>query len=152
MVGLALKDDDWDVVMTGFNLINPSARHSVLKQAQDQNVGTLIMLAVRRALSNQLEGLALVEQLVTDGALEVSELDVDAPFEFLTESGASDSLTEAAYRFCRHEPGACVVLTGTGSIDHLAENLRAVSKPALPAHVLERQEKIFGRVDCVSGN
>ena len=47
----ALRDDCWDVLMVGFNLLNPSARERVLQPAIERGVGTLIMFAVRRALS-----------------------------------------------------------------------------------------------------
>jgi aryl-alcohol dehydrogenase-like predicted oxidoreductase len=58
---------------------------------------------------------------------------------------------DAAYRFCRHTPGIDVVLTGTGSREHLLENLASIEKPPLPPHILEQIEALFGRVDCVSG-
>jgi len=56
------------------------------------------------------------------------------------------------YRFCRHEPGAHVILTGTGSLDHLKENIAAINKPPLPEDVAKRLRDIFARVDCVTGN
>jgi aryl-alcohol dehydrogenase-like predicted oxidoreductase len=45
-------------------------------------------------------------------------------------------------------------LTGTyaGNIAHLEENLASLSLPPLPTADLARLEKIFGRVDSVSGN
>ena len=59
---------------------------------------------------------------------------------------------EAAYRFCRHEPGVQVVLTGTGDVAHLEANLAAIEAPPLPPNVLARLERLFGKVDSVSGN
>ena len=44
----------------------------------------------------------------------------------LLASGACQSLTEAAYRYCRYEPGLDVVLAGTGSADHLLQKLGLV--------------------------
>jgi len=43
-------------------------------------------------------------------------------------------------------------LTGTGSLDHLKENIAAINKPPLPEEVVGRLRKIFERVDCVTGN
>jgi L-galactose dehydrogenase len=61
-------------------------------------------------------------------------------------------LTEAAYRFCRYEPGMDVVLSGTGSIAHLEDNARALNLPPLPQAALDRVNKLFAGVDSVSGN
>ncbi|WP_437707332.1 aldo/keto reductase [Sorangium sp. So ce448] len=47
----ALRDDVWDVVMVGFNLLNQSARARVFPLTRAKDIGTLIMFAVRRALS-----------------------------------------------------------------------------------------------------
>ena len=46
-----LADDLFDVVMVGFNILNPSARQRVFPQTREKDVGTLIMFAVREALS-----------------------------------------------------------------------------------------------------
>ena len=51
-----------------------------------------------------------------------------------------------------HEPGADVVLTGTGDGAHLEANIEAALKPPLPAAALERLEALFGDVDSVTGN
>ena len=61
-------------------------------------------------------------------------------------------MVQAAYRFCRHEPGANVVLTGTGSGEHLRQNVRAILAPPLRAELGDRLAAVFGRVESVSGN
>jgi aryl-alcohol dehydrogenase-like predicted oxidoreductase len=61
-------------------------------------------------------------------------------------------VVEAAYRFCRHEPGAHVILTGTGDPEHLKANVESILAPPLPPELLARLRAIFGRVDSVSGN
>ena len=48
----ALADDCWDMMMVGFSLLNQTARKFVFPHTTRQNVGTLIMFAVRRALSH----------------------------------------------------------------------------------------------------
>ena len=64
----------------------------------------------------------------------------DDPLGFLLGAGGAASLPEAAYRFARHEPGCHVVLTGTGSVDHLAENVASINGPPLPAdHLAQLQ-------------
>ena len=79
------------------------------------------MFAVRRALSNA-DGLKeALDPIEKAGQLDRSKLDAD-PLGFLTEDTAG--VVDAAYRFCRHEPGIDIVLTGTGNIEHLKENVK----------------------------
>lgn len=105
---------------------------------------------VRRALS-QPDALAeLVRQLSDDGV--VSGLDAQHPLGFLEAHPGILSMVEAAYRYCRHEPGADVILTGTGSAEHLEANIAAILGPMLPAEVLTLLDQYFGEVDSVSGN
>lgn len=152
MLNRALDDDFWDVVMTGFNMINPSARHSVLKKCREKNIGTLIMFAVRRALSDTKATAEVIEKLQENGQVTLAEGDKLNPLAFLTHPDIASSVIEAAYRFCRHEPGAHVVLSGTGSSDHLRENFATLQMPPLPDTTLAHLKNLFGRVDSVSGN
>lgn len=150
MLQRALQDDLFDVVMVGFNLLNPSARRLVFPKTQDNNVATQIMFAVRRALSRPEALIELVGELVDKNL--VSDVDAQNPLGFLSEHQDVKSVVEAAYRFCRHEPGATVVLTGTGSKQHLAENIESILAPALPQDVRNTLQKLFGEIDSVSGN
>ncbi len=47
MLSAAVPTGVWDVVMVGFNLLNPSARRNVLKLTQAHNIGVQDMFAVR---------------------------------------------------------------------------------------------------------
>jgi aryl-alcohol dehydrogenase-like predicted oxidoreductase len=152
MLRQALAADCWDVMMVGFNLLNPSARARVFPHTQRQNIGVLGMFAVRRALSQPAHLKALLDGLRKNGQLAADACQEDDPLGFLTAPGAGASLPEAAYRFCRHEPGMHTVLTGTGDVTHLEENVAALLKPPLPQADLRRLEHLFGRVDSVSGN
>lgn len=155
MLEQAVKDDCWDVMMVGFNLLNPSARDRVFAVTQGAGVGTLIMFAVRRVLSHPDELRRVVADLVASGEVDASSVDLDDPLGFLLrpgEAGAARSVVEAAYRFARHEPGAHVVLTGTGNVAHLEENVSSIAAPPLPAADLDRLRLMFGQVDSVSGN
>jgi len=146
------EDDPFDVVMVGFNLLNPSARQRVFPATRANDVGTLIMFAVREALSRPDELKKLVGELVARGEIDAAKVAADHPLGFLRQAPGAPSVVEAAYRFCRHEPGAQVILTGTGDPAHLQANIEAILAPPLPADVLARLEDIFGRVDSVSGN
>ncbi|MBS1727205.1 MAG: aldo/keto reductase [Armatimonadetes bacterium] len=143
------KDDFWDVVMVGFSLLNQSAARTVLPHTMAKGIGTLCMFAVRRALSNASALRELMAGLVESGQVD---LDVDDSLGFLVADGVASSLQEVAYRFCLHEPGLDVILSGTGNIEHLRANVRSLSMPPLPSEVVERLRRLFGRVDSVSGN
>jgi aryl-alcohol dehydrogenase-like predicted oxidoreductase len=151
MLEQALEDDYWDVVMVGFNILNQSARASVLSRTLKKNVGGLVMFAVRRALSQPARLKEIWAELKQKGLVDAGS-NVDDPLEFLIKEGSSSTIPEAAYRYCRHEPGAHVVLTGTGSADHLKANIESLTKPPLPAAVTARLTEIFARVDCITGN
>lgn len=152
MLAGALEDDLWDVVMIGFNMINPSARHSILTKTRNCNVGTLNMFAVRRALSDTAVTSEIIAELRRNGQIDLPDNGSQNTLEFVTNPDVASSVIEAAYRFCRHEPGIDVVLTGTGSAEHLNENITAIQMPPLPDVVQERLRDIFGNVDSVSGN
>jgi L-galactose dehydrogenase len=152
MLRRALLDDCWDVVMVGFNLLNPSARTDVLGMTQAKNVGVEVMFAVRRALSQPEELRRVARQLVEEGRVPADELDIEDPLGFLVQEGGARSVVEAAYRFARHEPGCDVVLTGTGSPAHLEENVASINAPPLPSDDLERLRRLFGHLDHLSGN
>jgi len=150
MLSAAIPTGVWDVVMVGFNLLNPSARRNVLRLSQAHNVGVQDMFAVRRALSNSEglnEALAVIDMA---GQLDRSKLDANDPLDFLKED--TGGIVDAAYRFCRHEPGIHVVLTGTGNIEHLKENIASLNRGPLPSKMLSKLEELFGQVDSVSGN
>jgi L-galactose dehydrogenase len=150
-IKLALQHDCWDVMMLGFNLLNPSIRTGILTETRKRGIGVLDMFAVRRALSKPDALLETLRIAVDAGQLDASALKDDV-LDFLTGPGGASSLQEAAYRFCRHEPGIDVVLTGTGNAAHLRENLAAINMGPLPAAHLARLEQLFGSVDSLSGN
>ncbi len=148
----AMQDDVWDVMMIGFNLLNQSARELLLPHTQAKQIGTLCMFAVRRALTQPDAVKEVVDQLVAEGKIDLNGYNADAPLDFLTAPGIASSLAEAAYRYCRHEPGIDVVLSGTGSIEHLEENVRSLQMPPLPPTAVARVNQLFAGVDSVSGN
>ena len=151
MLQLALEDDFFDVVMVGYNLLNPSAAKRVLPKTEAAGVGTQIMFAVRRALSQPAALVEVVDGLIDDGLVEASAIgDRGDPLGFLRED--ADSIVEAAYRFCRHRAGAHVILSGTGNLAHLEQNLGFIQQPPLSSGSLERLEQLFGHIDSVSGN
>ncbi|MDR3310490.1 MAG: aldo/keto reductase [Oscillospiraceae bacterium] len=151
MFRTALPDDLFDVIMTGYNLINPSAANFVLPEAIERNVAALCMFAVRKALHDRAQLASDLQKILAAGQGGAGLSANAEVLGFLTENGVADSLPEAAYRFCRHTPGITVTLTGTGNAEHLRANLAAIEKPKLPDDALATLRGLFGNVDCVSG-
>lgn len=152
MLRHGLRDELWDVVMVGFNLLNPSARRSVFPQTTQKRVGVLNMFAVRRALSQPDRLRSILQDLIGKGALADSLLNLEDPLDFVLRESDAASLPEVAYRFCRHEHGVDVVLTGTGNTEHLKANVEAILKPPLPRPVLKKLEELFGNIDYLTAN
>jgi aryl-alcohol dehydrogenase-like predicted oxidoreductase len=152
MLQRAVEDDCWDVMMVGFNILNQSARERVLAATREQDVGVEVMFAVRRALSREDELVRIVQELVAEGRIDGDDVDLDEPLEYLVHDAGAGSVVEAAYRFARHEPGCHVILTGTGNVEHLEENVRSIGAPALPDGDLARLRNVFGHLDHLSGN
>jgi L-galactose dehydrogenase len=150
MLNLALEDDPWDVVMVGFNVLNQSARERVFPRTLARDVGTLIMFAVRRALSRPQRLAELLGDLEQRGKISAEAARVG--LEFLVHAGGGFSIPDAAYRYCRHEPGAHVVLVGTSNPAHLLQNIASLERPDLPTADRARLAELFGAVDDVSGH
>ena len=152
MLSRAVGEGCWDVIMVGLNMLNPSAGRDVLPAAAEAGVGTLIMFAVRNALSKPRRLLEVLDRLIADGKVDGESIDRDDPLGFLLAGGASSSVVEAAYRYCRWRRGVDVVLSGTSSCEHLEENVRTICMPPLPNDVLTRLDGLFGHIDSVSGS
>ncbi len=129
----------FDVLMVGFNLLNPSARKHVLPHLQTHRIGTLAMFAVRKALTNAQRRAEVLESL----GHKADALD------FLGDDAA---ITDAGYRFCRHEPGIDVVLCGTGNAEHLKANIRSILQPPLYLEDQRRLSVLLGHQQSVSGS
>jgi L-galactose dehydrogenase len=151
MLQLALHHDVWDVMMVGFNLLNQSARERVFRYTIERNIGILVMFAVRRALSRPEKLAEVMEELIECGQIDPVDIDRDHPLDFLIHEGGAVSLPDAAYRFCRDEPGTHVILSGTGNLEHLRANIASFYRPPLPPEDHQRLVSIFRRVDSVTG-
>lgn len=152
MAALALDDGLFDVMMLGYNMINSSANKGVLETAKAQGIGILCMFAVRNALSDREYERELLQKLIDSGQVSADDIDLDEGLRYLVDNGYASSIMEAAYRFCNYTDGINVTLFGTSSPEHLKENLDSFTLPPLPSEALEWIEKVFGRVDSVSGH
>jgi aryl-alcohol dehydrogenase-like predicted oxidoreductase len=151
MLVAAIPDDCWDVIMVGFNLLNHSARRSVLPLTWRHGVGVLGMYAVRRAFSQPQRLAEIIAGLVERGRIDRDRIAGRETLAFLLRSGAAHSLTDAAYRYCLDEPGLHVVLSGTGDLRHLQQNIAAIGAGPLPAEDRAQLDRLFAGVDDVSG-
>ncbi len=148
----ALADDLWDVAMVGFNILNQTARDAVFARAIEQDVGIQVMFAVRTAMSDPAFLVEVVGGLIEAGQLDAGDLDdLGHPLDFLVHESGAVSIPDAAYRFCRYEPGTHVILSGTGNPDHLQENIASFERPPLPQADVDRLKHIFRNVDSITG-
>lgn len=138
--------------MVGINVLNQSARERVLRTTQHKGIGTLCMFAVRRALSHPEMLRKVIADLAEQGLVDRGAFNLDAPLDFLKDPSVAASITEAAYRFCRWEPGLDVILSGTGNIDHLRENAKSINGDPLPDAITARLRELFEKVDTIAGN
>lgn len=150
MARLALADDLWDVMMIGFSAINQTARHEVLTATRAQDVGVQVMFAVRKALSTPDNLREFVEALVARGEIAADDAAAALTLGAAMPDGAR-SLPDAAYRFCRAEPGVHVVLSGTGNAAHLEANLASFDAPPLPQARVQEIRRLFADVRSTTG-
>ncbi len=146
MLSRAAVDGVWDVVMVAFHMMCQNARETVFPATQARKVGTLLMFAVRSIFARPAQLASTLRELAAAGQVPSWLAESDDPLGFLVHSGGADSLTDAAYRFARHEPGVDVVLFGTGEIAHLRANVESILKPPLPAADRARLAELFGRL------
>ena len=140
----ALDHDVWETMMVAFNMMHTNARETLLPRTRRQGVGTLLMFVVRNVFS-QPERLAEEMRALVAAGLLPAETGAD-PLGFLLHASGASSLTDAAYRFVRHEPGVDVVLFGTSDIGHLRANIASIVKPPLPTADQMRLREQFGHL------
>jgi aryl-alcohol dehydrogenase-like predicted oxidoreductase len=146
MLHRATEDDIWDTVMLAFHLMHQVARGQVFPQTQTNRIGTLIMFAVRGIFARPAQLEAAMRALTASGQVPAWLGETANPLGFLIHSDGASSLTDAAYRYARHEPGADVVLFGTGDIEHLRSNIASILKPPLPAADLVKLQALFSHL------
>jgi L-galactose dehydrogenase len=145
----ALEDDCWDVMMVAFHMLNQNARQRVFPATQAKNIGTLLMFAVRAIFSVPGRLQEDITELANAGKLPKWLAEKKNPLDFLLHEQGARDIIEAAYRYARHEPGANVVLFGTGNPDHLAPNIKAILQPPLPAADTQKIAELFGKLEGV---
>jgi L-galactose dehydrogenase len=146
MLKRALHDPVWEVFMVGFHMLHQGARKNVFAATRQQCMGTLLMFAVRSIFADPPRVAREMRALAEKGLIDKALVDLNDPLGFLIHEGGAANMTEAAYRYARHEPGVDVVLFGTGDAAHLRANVAALEKPPLPAADREKLAALFGHL------
>jgi aryl-alcohol dehydrogenase-like predicted oxidoreductase len=149
MLQRALRDPVWEVFMVGFHLMHQGARATVFPATREKGIGTLVMFAVRSIFADPPRVAREMRALAEKGLVEKWLGESGDPLGFLIHESGASSLTEAAYRFARHEPGVDVVLFGTGNAEHLRANVAALNKPPLPEADRAKLAALFGHLTGV---
>jgi aryl-alcohol dehydrogenase-like predicted oxidoreductase len=146
MLNRAMRDDMWDTAMVAFNLMDQVARDQVFPHTLANRIGTLMMFAVRSIFARPAQLVATVRDLAAAGQVPAWLAETDDPLGFLVHPEGADSVTDAAYRYVRHEPGVDVVLFGTGDSGHLRANVASILKPPLPAADRTKLQELFSHL------
>jgi aryl-alcohol dehydrogenase-like predicted oxidoreductase len=146
MLQRAVPDGMWDVVMVAFHLMSQNTREKVFPATLKHRVGTLLMFAVRSIFASTDRVAAAMKELAAAGQVPQWLADTPDPLGFLIHPGGASSLTDAAYRYVRHEPGVDVVLFGTGDQAHLRSNIQSILKPPLPEADRGRLKELFSHL------
>jgi aryl-alcohol dehydrogenase-like predicted oxidoreductase len=142
----AANDDVWDVFMVAFHMMHQSARKALFPLTRQKRIGTLLMFAVRSIFARPERVVAALREAAAKGQVDKALGESSAPLGFLLGPKGASDITEAAYRFARHEPGVDVVLFGTGDAAHLRTNVASLLRPPLPAADREQLAKLFGHL------
>jgi aryl-alcohol dehydrogenase-like predicted oxidoreductase len=146
MLQRAVHDAVWEVMMFGFNMMNQYARSTLFPYTMANQIGTLLMFVVRYIFSHPARLKTTMQQLVATDQVPEWLSTTDRPLDFLIHAGGASSLTDAAYRFVRHEPGVHVVLFGTSNPAHLRANIASLLTPPLPAADRQQLADLFGHL------
>jgi aryl-alcohol dehydrogenase-like predicted oxidoreductase len=151
LLSRAVRDPLWEVVMVAFHMMHQGARQSVFPLTQANGIGTLLMFVVRSIFADPPRIAREMRELAAKGLVEKWLGETDDPLGFLVHEAGAATITEAAYRFARHEPGANVVLFGTGDAAHLRTNVASLLKPPLPEADRARLVALFGHLTNGTG-
>lgn len=138
----AVREALFDVVMIGHNLISPGGLRTALPLARENDIGVIVMCAVRTVIVNPEMLRETIRQWKQDGALPEDAVPDEAPLDWVLAPGV-ESLADAAYRFAAESPAVSTVLTGTANLEHLEDNVRSILAPPLPESISQRLRETF---------
>ena len=141
----------FDTAMIGYNLLNSCADDLLFEICRRENIGVIIMFAVRRAMSDLARRQQIFDRLVEEGSLEIDALDTPDPLAWLVSKEVS-SVKEAGYRFAIDPDVVGTVLTGTSKEQHLTQNLSAITAGPLPKTLHSEIKSRYGHLTQPLGN
>ena len=146
MLFRAARDPQWETAMIAFHMMHQVSRERVFPATRANGVGTLMMFAVRSIFARPEHLAGTMRDLAAAGSVPAALADSDDPLGFLVHPGGATSITDAAYRYVRHEPGVDVVLFGTGDQAHVRTNISSILAPPLPEADRTRLAALFGHL------
>ncbi len=145
MLAKALRDDCFDTIMVGYNLLNPVPEKTLLPLCREKTVGVICMVPVRRSLAQPEHLRERLDEAIDQGWLDSNALSGARPLDWLVK-GPVTSLPAAGYKYVAAHPAIHTILSGTSNSEHLEENIKAVEGPPLPEEDMARLRSIFGDV------
>jgi aryl-alcohol dehydrogenase-like predicted oxidoreductase len=139
----ALTDNLFDTMLVGYNLLTPGPEDDVLPLAETNDIGVLVMCAVRRKIARQADLESVVAGLKRERLIAEDALQDEAPLDWLLHDGI-ERVTDAAYKYVANNPQVHCVLTGTADAGHLRQNVDAILGAPLPDVDRARLKAIFG--------
>jgi aryl-alcohol dehydrogenase-like predicted oxidoreductase len=127
-------------------MMHQNAKTHLLPRTREKGIGTLCMFAVRNIFSKPDVLKKTFGELAAEGKVPAALAKEANPLGFLVHEGGAESVTDAAYRFARHQPGIDVVLFGTGNVAHLKANVASILRPPLPAADTKKLHDLFGHL------
>jgi L-galactose dehydrogenase len=135
----------WDVIQLKYGILNQTAADKALPLAMEHNVGIVNMASVRIKLVRPELLREQIAEWKDQGLIPQKAVSDDAPLDWLIHDDV-DSVISAGYKFAADHPGISTVLTGTSSVEHLEDNLKALEEPTLAEDDKRRLQELFGEI------
>lgn len=146
-----LRDDLFDAVMVAYNIINQSAEREVFRLCSRNHTGVIGVYASGRVFSQSQRLHETIQALKTSTVVDPNALKDENPLDWLLDENFK-TVSAAAYQFVAGQKDIHTVMTGTGNIQHLKENIEAVCGAPLPKEHRQRLREIFGELVMPVGN
>ena len=145
VLALETHPELWDVIQLKYGILNQTAADKALPLAIEHDVGIVNMAAVRIKLVSPELLRDQIAQWKDQGLVAQNAVPDDAPLDWLIHDDV-DSVISAGYKFAADHPGISTVLTGTSSVAHLEDNLKAMEDPTLAENDKRRLRELFGAI------
>jgi aryl-alcohol dehydrogenase-like predicted oxidoreductase len=142
----ALQDDLFETFMVKYGILNQVAAARVLPLAQEKQVGVFIMASVRTSLRTPEEAVTRLGEMIARGELSIAAPRAEDPLGLGAVGQPIPSLTRAAYQFAACRPAVSTVLIGTGSIEHLQQNVADILAEPLSTTQIDYLERTYGHL------